>query len=59
MNLPYRFMYHLRNYSEHRGTPIARIKQTSTPSPSGQVEHDFDVLFDSRKLLHQSPRRPS
>jgi len=47
----YRFMYHLRNYSEHRGAPIARIKQTSTLRPDSQVEHDLDVLFDSRKLL--------
>ncbi len=48
---PYRFMYHLRNYSEHRGTPIARIKQASMLTPDGRVEHDLDVLFDSRKLL--------
>jgi hypothetical protein len=47
----YRFMYHLRNYSEHRGTPIARIKQTSALMPGGGVEHELDVLFDSRKLL--------
>ncbi len=47
----YRFMYHLRNYSEHRGTPIARIKQTSTLMPGGRLEHELDVLFDSRKLL--------
>lgn len=47
----YRFMYHLRNYSEHRGVPIARIKQASTLKPDGRVEYDLDVLFDSRKLL--------
>jgi hypothetical protein len=47
----YRFMYHLRNYSEHRGTPIARIRQASKLLPGGQVEYDLDVLFDSRKLL--------
>ena len=47
----YRFMYHLRNYSEHRGTPIARIAQASTLTPVGQVEYSFDVLLDSRKLL--------
>jgi hypothetical protein len=47
----YRFMYHLRNYSEHRGTPIARIKQASTLRPDGHIEHDLDMLLDSRKLL--------
>jgi hypothetical protein len=47
----YRFMYHLRNYSEHRDAPIARIRQASTLGPGGQVEHGLDVLFDSRKLL--------
>ena len=47
----YRFMYHLRNYSEHRGAPITRIRQASTLGPDGRVEHDFDVLFDSGKLL--------
>jgi hypothetical protein len=47
----YRFMYHLRNYSEHRGAPITRIRQASTLGPDGRVEHEFDVLFDSRKLL--------
>lgn len=47
----YRFMYHLRNYSEHRGMPIARITQASMLTPDGQVEHNLDVLFDSRKLL--------
>jgi len=47
----YRFMCQLRNYSEHRGTPIARIKQTSTLAADGRVEHDLDVLLDSRKLL--------
>lgn len=47
----YRFMYHLRNYSEHRATPIARVKQASTLRPDGRIEHDLDVLLDSRKLL--------
>jgi len=47
----YRFMCQLRNYSEHRGAPIARIRQASNLTPSGRVEHDFDVLFDSGKLL--------
>src|ERR1035441_84939 len=47
----YRFMYHLRNYSEHRGTPIARITQASMLTPDGRVEHTLDVLLDSRKLL--------
>ena len=47
----YRFMCHLRNYSEHRHVPIARIKQASTLRPDGRVEHDLDVLLDSRKLL--------
>jgi hypothetical protein len=47
----YRFMCQLRNYSEHRGAPITRIRQASNVTPSGRVEHDFDVLFDSRKLL--------
>lgn len=47
----YRFMCQLRNYSEHRGPPIARIRQASNLTPSGRVEYDFDVLFDSRKLL--------
>lgn len=47
----YRFMYHLRNYSEHRGTPITRIAQASRLTPDGRVEHSLDVLLDSRKLL--------
>jgi hypothetical protein len=47
----YRFMYHLRNYSEHRGTPIARITQASILMPDGRVAHNLGVLFDSRKLL--------
>jgi hypothetical protein len=47
----YRFMYHLRNYSEHRGSPIARIRQVSTVAPAGRIDHDLDVLLDSRKLL--------
>ena len=47
----YRFMYHLRNYSEHRGTPIARIAQASSLKPDGRIEHSFDVLLDSKKLL--------
>ena len=47
----YRFMCRLRNYSEHRGAPITRIRQASNLRPGGQVEYDFDVLFDSRKLL--------
>lgn len=47
----YRFMYHLRNYSEHRGTPIARVAQMSSLGPDGRVEHSFDVLLDSNKLL--------
>jgi hypothetical protein len=47
----YRFMYHLRNYSEHRGTPIARIAQASRLTPEGRIEHSLDVLLDSRKLL--------
>jgi hypothetical protein len=47
----YRFMYHLRNYSEHRGTPIARIAQASRLTPEGRTEHSIDVLLDSKKLL--------
>ena len=55
----YRFMYHLRNYSEHKGAPIARIWQASTLMPDGRIEYDFDVLFDSRKLqsYHDRPHR--
>lgn len=47
----YRLMYHLRNYSEHRGTPIARIAQASRLTPEGRIEHSLDVLLDSRELL--------
>lgn len=47
----YRFMYHLRNYSEHRGKPIARIRQSSTLMPDGRLEHHLDAQFDARKLL--------
>lgn len=47
----YRLMYHLRNYSEHRGTPIARIAQASRLTPEGRTEHTLDVLLDSRELL--------
>jgi hypothetical protein len=47
----YRFVYHLRNYSDHRGSPISRIKQASRLTSNGQLERDFDVIFDSRLLL--------
>jgi hypothetical protein len=47
----YRFIYHLRNYSDHKGSPISRIKQASRVTSDGTVEHDFDVLFDSATLL--------
>jgi len=54
----YRFMCNLRNYSEHRDAPIARVKQTSLLTPDGAVEHDLDVLLDSRKLLPDHKWQP-
>ena len=47
----YRFIYHLRNYSDHRGSPISRIKQASKIVLGGKVENEFDVVFDSKILL--------
>lgn len=47
----YRFIYHLRNYSDHRGSPISRIDQSSRLDSNQKVEHSFDVLFNSRTLL--------
>jgi hypothetical protein len=50
-NFAYRFSYHLRNYSDHKGAPVTRIKLGSRLGPDGMVEHQFDVVFDSRTLL--------
>jgi hypothetical protein len=47
----YRFCWHLRNYSEHRGIPISRIKQASQLNPDGTVDQAFQAVFDTRVLL--------
>jgi hypothetical protein len=50
----YRFIYHLRNYSDHAGSPISRITQTSTLNADGTVQYIFDVLFNSQTLVASS-----
>jgi hypothetical protein len=48
---PYRFAWHLRNYSDHQGSVPFHVKQESGLSPSGSVEQGFRVVVDSRTLL--------
>jgi hypothetical protein len=58
-NFAYRFCYNLRNYSDHRGSPISRIRQSSHLKADGTTEQLFEPVFDSRILLsdHEWPAR--
>jgi hypothetical protein len=47
----YRFINNLRNYSDHAGSPISRITQTSKLNADGTTQYTFDVLFNSQTLL--------
>jgi len=48
---PYRFAWHLRNYSDHRGSVPFQVRQESGLSASGAIEQTFNVVVDSRTLL--------
>jgi hypothetical protein len=49
----YRFAYHLRNYSDHRGSVPFHIKDESTSSPDGSVQRIFRVVLNSAALLEE------
>jgi len=48
----YRFCYHLRNYSDHRGSSISNIRQSSSITPGGTPSQEFNVILDARTLLN-------
>ena len=47
----YRFAWHLRNYSDHRGSVPFHVNEESQLVPSGSVQREFRVVVDSRVLL--------
>lgn len=47
----YRFINQLRNHSDHAGSPILRIEQSSELRAYQGVQQNFDVVFDSETLL--------
>jgi hypothetical protein len=48
---PYRFAYHLRNYSDHRGSAPLRINEEARLGPDGTVRRVFQVLINRQTLL--------
>jgi hypothetical protein len=48
---PYRFAWHLRDYSDHRKAVPFQLKQESRLSASGAVERAFRLVVDSRTIL--------
>ncbi|MBV8890890.1 MAG: hypothetical protein JO266_02770 [Acidobacteria bacterium] len=54
-NFAYRFSWHLRNYSQHRGNPISRIHAGSRLGNDGSIERYCTPVFDSTELLANYP----
>jgi hypothetical protein len=48
---PYRFAWHLRNYSDHRGPVPFQVKQESELGASGAIGQGVQIVVDSRTLL--------
>jgi hypothetical protein len=55
----YRFCWHLRNYSDHRGRTISNIAQSSRLGQDRTAHQVFQALFDPKELLanHDWPVR--
>lgn len=51
LNFAYRFCARLRNYGQHRGSPISGVRVSSWRSVNGEVTTGFEVFFDSALLL--------
>jgi hypothetical protein len=51
----YRFLYKLRNYSQHCGPPIGhiRVKGDAGDDPDGPITHYTTVMFDRDELLEE------
>ncbi|MGG3798623.1 hypothetical protein [Metabacillus fastidiosus] len=47
----YRFLYKLRNYSQHCGVPVGSISIDSRAEDNGQVDYSISVQFDRDSLL--------
>jgi len=47
----YRFAWHLRRYSDHRGSIPFQIREESRPGSNETVDRQFWVVLDSRTLL--------
>lgn len=56
----YRFSWHLRNYSDHRGSPISHIRRTPWYPIPDLLQQRFEPLFNSESLLanHDWHTRP-
>lgn len=52
-NFSYRFLYHLRNYSQHKGYPINHISLGKRKNPNNQqeVSFHFDLLISRNEIL--------
>ena len=52
-NFSYRFLYKLRNYTQHCGMPLGGIKFSSKEEPefSGNITNTLSIYFDRNRLL--------
>lgn len=50
-SFPYRFAYHLRNFSDHKGAVPIRANQESKPGPGGSIKRTFQLVMNSQTLL--------
>ncbi|OWK35215.1 hypothetical protein [Fimbriiglobus ruber] len=51
----YRFIYKLRNYTQHCGMPLGKISGLSklaTPNPDEAIQHSLDFFFMKSELLN-------
>ncbi len=49
----YRFMYKLRNFSQHCGTPVGIVDfESKAIGNSGMTMHSLHLLFNAEQLLH-------
>lgn len=47
----YRFIYKLRNYSQHCGSPIGIVEYESRNGNAGETKHILHLMFDASELL--------
>jgi len=50
-NFSYRFLYHLRNFSQHYELPIGQIRPSARLNDLGEKEHSLAVMFHRDSLL--------